>query len=103
VVAWVHVNFVGDQDRLAGPAGQAASVWLRFADQIWSSGRLACSLAAERGDGVCAGDGPVGSHLQQAAHSDAKRLTTHPEDDLDYLQMTCTHCREAPMKPNGSQ
>ena len=38
----VHGNFVGDQDRLAGSAGQAALVWLRDALQIWSSGRLAC-------------------------------------------------------------
>ena len=39
----VRANFVGDQDRLAGSAGQAALAWLRFECQIWSSGRLACS------------------------------------------------------------
>ena len=39
---WVHANFVGDQDRLAGSAGQAAGVWLRAGFQIWSSGLLAC-------------------------------------------------------------
>ena len=33
---------VGDQDCLAGWAGQAAGVWLRDAGQIWSPGRLAC-------------------------------------------------------------
>src|SRR6266704_5712535 len=38
----VHDNFVGEQDRLAGSAGQAAGVWLRGAYQIRSSGRLAC-------------------------------------------------------------
>src|SRR5689334_11019824 len=37
----VHANFVGEQDRLWGPAGQAAGVWLRGARQIWSSGLLA--------------------------------------------------------------
>src|SRR6266508_107196 len=37
----VCANLVGDQDRLAGAAGQAAGVWLRGACQIWSSGRLA--------------------------------------------------------------
>src|SRR5207244_1947053 len=41
--AGVRVNFVGNQDRLGGSAGQAAEVWLRAAYQIWSSGRLACS------------------------------------------------------------
>jgi hypothetical protein len=38
----VCVNFVGEQDRLAVRAGQAAPVWLRLACQIRSSGRLAC-------------------------------------------------------------
>jgi hypothetical protein len=38
----VHANFVGEQDRLAGLAGQAAGVWLRAGFQIWSSGLLAC-------------------------------------------------------------
>lgn len=31
VVLGVRVNFVGNQDRLAGSAGQAADVWLRGA------------------------------------------------------------------------
>ena len=38
----VRVRFVGDQDRLAGRAGQAAGVWLGAGFQIWSSGLLAC-------------------------------------------------------------
>src|SRR5579864_5552467 len=38
----VQANFVGEQDRLAGLAGQAAGVWLRAGFQIWSSGLLAC-------------------------------------------------------------
>jgi alpha-galactosidase len=38
----VHVLFVGDQDRFAGSAAQAAGVWLRAGSQIWSSGLLAC-------------------------------------------------------------
>src|SRR5712691_7285524 len=42
ITAGVRVIFVGDQDHLAGSAGQAAGVWLRGAGQIWSSDRLAC-------------------------------------------------------------
>jgi hypothetical protein len=38
----VRVNFVGEQDRLVGWAGQAAGVWLCAADQIRSWGWLAC-------------------------------------------------------------
>ena len=38
----VHVILVGDQDRFAGSAAQAAGVWLRARIQIWSSGLLAC-------------------------------------------------------------